>query len=197
MLTVFQVCFFVGIGLTLLFFIFGNLFEAVGIDGLDLDFDLFGFDLFLPINPILYILFSTVFGGIGWILIDLHQGMTTFVIVIIAIFSGVLVSSLINFLVIKPLKRAQNTSTPNADELVGVRASVTETIVPGGFGEISFVVNGNSFTSPAKATNGGEIRSGEDVAICWIEEHVFYVVSIENIKTTDFKQSTFDNDKNL
>lgn len=181
MLLVFQVCFFVGIGLTLLSFVLGNLFEAIGIDGLDLDFDIFGLDFFLPINPTLYILFFTVFGGIGWILVDYFPFVAIIVVIIIALFSGIVVSSLVNYLVIKPLKKAQNTSIPDAEELVGVRAIVTESIFTGGFGEISYVVKGNSFTSPAKATNGGEIKAGKDVAICWIEEYVFYVASLEDI----------------
>jgi len=178
---VFQVCFFIGIGLTLLFFVFGNLFEAIGIDGLDLDLDVFGLDLFLPTSPILYILFSTVFGGVGWILVDSYTTLNIIITVIISAFAGVLISSLVNCFVIKPLKKAENTSAPNAEELVGVKATVTESIPFEGFGEISYVVKGNSFNSPAKATNGGEIKAGKEVAICWIEEHIFYVVSLEDI----------------
>ena len=181
MLLIFQVCFFTGVGLTLLSFIFGNLFEAAGIDGLDFDLDLLGFELFLPISPTIIVLFSTVFGGVGWILEVSCPAMVIILILIIAIFSGILISSLVYYLVIKPLKKAQNTSAPTSEELVGIRATVTESIYFGGFGEISYVVNGNSFTSPAKATNGGEIKVGKDVAICWIEEHVFYVASLEDI----------------
>ena len=162
-------------------FVFGNLFEAAGIDGLDFDFDVLGLDLFLPISPTLYVLFFTVFGGVGWILEESYPAMVIIIILIIAIISGILVSSLVYYLVIKPLKKAQNTSAPTSEELVGVRATVTGTIFLGGYGEISYVVKGNSFTSPAKATNGGEIKVGKDVAICWIEEHVFYVASLEDI----------------
>jgi len=93
--------------------------------------------------------------------------------------AGMFISILMYRLVIKPLKKAQNTSTPNAEDLVGIRATVTETICTGGFGEISYVINGNSYTSPAKATNGTEIKAGKDVAICWIEKYIFYVSSLD------------------
>ncbi len=181
MLFVFQVCFFVGIGLTVVSFILGNLFEAVGIDGLDLDVDIFGNSVFLPVSPVLFVLFFTVFGGMGWIMVDIWPSLAMFIIVLISISAGLFVSGLVHHFVIKPLKKAQNTSAPNAEELVGIRATVTESICLGGFGEIRYVVNGNSFASPAKATNGGGIKAGKEVAICWIEEHVFYVASLDDI----------------
>lgn len=179
MLTVFQVCFFVGVGLIVLSIIFSSFFEAMGIDGLDLDVDIFGVDIFIPVSPILFILFLTVFGGVGWILIAEEYSLSILLISIIALFTGLLISIMVSLLIIKPLKKAQNTSAPNAEELVGVRASVTETIFEKGFGEITYTINGNSYNSPAKSTNGEEITKGKDVAICWIEDHVFYVTAIE------------------
>lgn len=180
LITLFQVCFYVGIGLIIFSFLFGSLFEAFGIDGLDLDFDMFGIDFFLPVSPILYILFSVVFGGVGWILVDSNKLIPNILILIIAFAAGAIVSILLNLIVIKPLKKAQNTSTPNLEDLVGVSAVVTETILENGFGEISYVINGNSYTSPAKTTNGEMIQMGKAVAICWIEEYVFYVTGIDD-----------------
>ncbi|MDF2942376.1 MAG: hypothetical protein K0S01_1234 [Herbinix sp.] len=179
MLIVFQVCFFTGIGLIFLSFIMGSLLDAIGIEGLD--FDLFGVDIYIPINPILYILFFAVFGGVGWILMSKLPTFAVLFTVMISIGAGALVSSLILFLVIKPLKKAQNTSAPETQELIGLRATVTETIMRDGFGEIQYVIHGNSFTAPAKATDGGEIKAGKHAAICWIKEHIFYVVSMDDM----------------
>lgn len=180
LLTVFQVCFYVGVGLILLSLIFGSVFEAIGIDGFDIDIDLPGVDFFIPVSPILYILFSVVFGGVGWILIESEHIIPKVLIIIIAIAAGLCASSMLHFLVIKPLKKAQNTSAPTAEELVGLRATVTETIIQNGFGEISYTIHGNSYTSPAKTTTGDSIKRGRDVAICWIEDFVFYVTSIDD-----------------
>lgn len=189
MLLVFQICFFVGIGLTVISFLLGNLFDAAGIDGLDLDFDFLGNAVFLPVSPILLELFCMVFGGVGWILMDVKSPLPMILIIIGAVIAGSIISFLVYHLVIKPLKRAQNTSSPNAEDLVGLRATVSETIFSGGFGEIRYIVNGNSFTSPAKATNGGEIQAGKEVAICWIEAYVFYVASLDDIGTQTKKIS--------
>jgi len=181
MLTVFQVFFFVGIGLIALSFLLGSLLDIIGFEGLDLDFDVFGIDIYIPINPMLYILFTAVFGGVGWILMKTCPSLINILFIIISVAAGALVSAFVFFTVIKPLKKAQNTSAPDTEELVGLRATVSEKIIAGDFGEISYVINGNSFMAPAKSTNGEEIKAGKDVAICWIKEHVFYVVSMEDM----------------
>ncbi len=178
MLTVFQVCFFTGLGLIILSFVLGSIMDVTGIDGLDLDFDILGMDLFLPINPTLIMLFSTVFGGVGWLL-WLSAPWHLIFLVLIAAAAGFLTCALVHFLVIKPLKNAQNTSAPKLEDLIGLRANVTETIIAGGFGEIRYVINGNSYSAPAKSTAGDEIKAGSEVAICWIKDHVFYVVPME------------------
>ena len=181
MLTFFQICFFVGLVLIVISFIFGNLFELAGLEGLDLDFDILGINMFLPINLTLYILFATVFGGVGWIMLNSYPFLAKVIIITISVVSGLFICTLVNNLVMKPLKKAQNTSAPEQEELIGVRAVVTETIFAEGFGEIRYEVKGNSFTSPAKSTTGVEIKAGKEVAICWIENHVYYVVDINEM----------------
>lgn len=181
MLTVFQVCFFVGVTLIVLSLIFGTVLDVFGMEGLDLGIDFLGNAIFIPISPTLIVLFSTVFGGIGWILTDYVKFLPLFLEILIAVISGLFVSTMIQVFVLAPLKKAQNTSTPDAKELVGLNAVVSETIFKGGFGEIRYVINGNSYVSPAKSTNGEEIKTGKDVAICWIEDYVFYVANMEDI----------------
>jgi membrane protein implicated in regulation of membrane protease activity len=174
LLTVFQVCFFVGIGLMLLSLIFGNIFEVIGIDGLDLDFDI-GLSLFIPISPILLIFFITVYGGVGWLIWNAFPALGVIFIILLAFAAGIVLSTLMNLFVIRPLKKAQNTSTPDSEDLVGLRAKVTETILENGFGEISYVINGNSYTSPAKGIHGEAFKAGQEVVICWITDYIFYV----------------------
>lgn len=178
MLTVFQVCFFVGIGCTLISFFLGQFCGLFGIDGLDLDIDILGIDLFFPISPMLYLIFFTVFGGSGWILCNSGKPLALFFIFGISLFIGFSVSFILYFFVIKPLKRAQNTSAPESEELIGIQATVTESILKDGFGEISYTIYGNSYTAPAKTTDGEALKQGTTVAICWMEDHVFYVSGI-------------------
>lgn len=181
MLTIYQICFLVGLGLTVLSFLFGSLFDVAGLDGLDLDLDLLDFDIFLPFSPILFFLFLTIFGGMGWILFDTKHSLLPIFVFLISLIAGIVICALIYHFIMKPLKKAQNTSAPSEDELIGVRAIVTETIVTNGFGEIRYIVNSNSFTAPAKETKGNDIKVGKEVAICWIKEHVFYVVEMNDM----------------
>jgi membrane protein implicated in regulation of membrane protease activity len=158
----------------LLSLIFGNLFEAIGIDGLDLDFNI-GLNLFIPISPILLVFFVTVYGGAGWLIWNAFPALGLLFITLLAFAAGIVMCTLMNLFVIRPLKKAQNTSTPDTEDLVGIRATVTEAILEGGFGEISYVINGNSYTSPAKGVHGEAFKVGQEVVICWIKEYIFYV----------------------
>lgn len=179
MLAVFQVCFLAGMGLIVLSFIIGNLFDFLGIDGLDLDLDFFGLDFSLPLNPILYILLATVFGGTGWIMMKAAPSLPAVLIAVLAAAAGVAAAVFLQLAIIRPLKKAENTSSPDQEELIGVLAEITEAIPEKGFGEISYVIKGNSFKAPAKSTTGEAIKKGYKVTICWVEEHIFYVAAIE------------------
>lgn len=176
MLTIFQVCFFVGIALTVISFLFGHVFEILGVDGLDLDI---GIDLWLPVSPMIYTLFAIVFGGIGTILMKSDTGRPVIFITIIAAASGIIASSLLQKFIITPLKKAQSTSAPETDELIGLEATVIESISKHKFGQISYIFSGNTYTAPAKATREVSLEAGSKVAICWIEDYVFYVSNID------------------
>ena len=176
MLTFFQVCFFVGVGLTILSVIIGNVFDALDFDGLDLD--VFDIDIFLPISPMLTLIFLTVFGGSGIILYNITNGFLVFLSTFISLAIGVGVSFIIYKFIISPLKKAQNTSSPTKEQLIGLNAVVTETIQQDGYGEISYIWSGSSFKAPAKSTEHVKIEKGMDVAICWIEDYTFYVAPI-------------------
>lgn len=177
MLLVFQVCFFVGIGLILISFLFGQMFDFLGMDALDID--VLGLDLILPVSPMVYLLFATVFGGSGLIFVKLLPSINYIFIAIIAAAIAFTLSTGFYKGIIKPLKKAENTSAPDTDELVGLPATVTETIYEKGFGEITYIINGNSYNAPAKTIKGEELVKGSKVAICWIEDHVFYVSNID------------------
>lgn len=179
MLLLFQVCFFVGIALIIISLLLGSLFDIAGMDGLNLDFG--GSSLALPVSPIVFVLFTAIFGGIGWLLTDSVPGLLVLFTLLIAIVSGVIICFLVQHFIVTPLKKAQNTSAPEVHDLIGLPAMVSETIMENGFGEIRYVINGNSYTSPSKSIDGRELKAGVNVAICWIEGYVFYVTSTENI----------------
>ena len=175
MLLLFQVCFFVGVGLTIISFVLGNLLDFGGFDGFDADFDFSG--SFLPISPSLIVIFITIFGGSGMIMLkSIH--ISKILIVLLSVGISFFISLLIQKFIISPLKKAQNTSSPELEELIGIPATVKENILEDAFGEITYVTHGNSFSAPAKSVDRTSISAGTEVSICWIDEHVFFVTPL-------------------
>ncbi len=181
MTLLFEICFFVGIGLTLVSLITGQFSDIFGVDGFDIG-DI-GIDFLLPLSPMIYVLFCTVFGGTGLILLKVCPSLSSIIILVIAIFTGIIISTGFYRGIIIPLKKAQNTSAPAQEELIGVLAKVQESIPENGYGEISYVVNGNSYIAPARTTDGHKVQKGCEVTICWIENYVFYVIEIDRSNT--------------
>ena len=106
MMVVFQVCFFVGIALAVLSVVLGGLTDFLGIDGADgvdwdLELDSLGIDISLPLNPVIYIVLITVFGGVGMIL-KTTTGFTAFVILAISLAAGIAAGFALYRLVIRP-----------------------------------------------------------------------------------------------
>ncbi|MBQ5558423.1 MAG: hypothetical protein IIT46_01380 [Lachnospiraceae bacterium] len=172
--TIFYICFFVGVGLTLVSMIFGHFLDLFGGDGIDF----FDFNIGLPTSPMVYILFVTVFGGSG-LVIQQSTDWNKVWIVVVAFAIAFVISTAFYRGIIVTLKKAQNTSAPNQEELIGVLAKVVETIPDNGYGEIAYVINGNSFKAPAKSSDGSSIEKNTEVSICWVKEYVFYVVKVE------------------
>lgn len=172
----FTVCFLVGIGLTLLSVVLGHIFDIVGVDGLDIGN--ISIDVGLPTSPMVYVLWITVFGGVGMILQKIAPFLPNVLVCVIAVAVALIIAAGFYRGILLPLRRAQNTSAPAQEELIGVLAKVQESIPEKGYGEIAYVVNGNSYTAPAKTTDGHGIAKGTEVSICWVEQFVFYVVEV-------------------
>lgn len=126
-----------------------------------------------PLKPITIVSFLTVFGGVG--MIGTKNGLVAILVFIIAFLAGLLVSVLLYKLVVVPLYKAQNTSSVYEAQLVGVKATIITPVLKGGFGTISYVVNGSKYNSPAQHVNKEAIAQGEEVVIFKIENNVFYV----------------------
>jgi membrane protein implicated in regulation of membrane protease activity len=178
MYTVYQIVFYTGILYTVVSFLLGELFHFVDLH-VDTHFD--GNIHFLtisPLKPSTIAAFATTFGGVGIIGTKLNKGAAF--TLIIALVLALLVAALIYFLVIVPLYKAQNTAIAEHEKLKGVSAVVISPILQDGFGEITYTVNDNTFTAPAKHVGKAYIGAGEEVYIAYIEDNVFYVDSISN-----------------
>ena len=182
MIKVFDVCFLVGAILAVTSFILGHIMDITGFDGVDLDMDMDGevdFNLLdsgiVPLSPTVYLIFFTVFGGVGKILMSEIPGKGVGFITAIAVVSGLIVAFIINKFVILPLKKCQTTSATPKSQALGLEGVVTETIYENGYGEVTYVVDDSTYTSPAKSLDGKEIIRGKNVLIKKVEENLIYV----------------------
>ncbi|MDF2671879.1 MAG: hypothetical protein K0R09_144 [Clostridiales bacterium] len=173
MLRFFQICFLTGTAYTVISFLIGQLFDFVDIDGdVDFDGDVTGVNV-SPLKPIVIVAFTTVFGGIG--IISINLGLASLVALAIAICSGLFIAFVIYKYIVVPLYKAQNTSAASQTELIGHKAKMRLGTKGDSFGRISYVINDNTYTAPAKSLDGKEINIDEDVIIVEIRKNVFFV----------------------
>lgn len=154
------ILFGVGVGFVLISFFLDTFVDADG-----------GF--FSILQPKLIAVFLTVMGGFG-IILSSHFG--TIITLIISVLCGLTIATLINRLVIKPLHKAQNTSTFDKQATVGTYAKVISPIPQGGYGKIRYSISGSVVTGPAKSQDGGEIKAGENVRIARIKDSTYLVM---------------------
>jgi len=179
---IYKILFTVGLAYTAITTILGAAFDVFDIGGdIDLDGDLPLLNIFKPINIVSFI---TVFGGVG--LIGIKNELNQAINFCIALGSGLIVSFLINRFIVIPLQKAENTSAPTNEDLIGLKATVITTIFENGFGTISYSFKGNKYTSPAKHLEGKEVKKGEKVRIWEIRDKVFYVLTLN--ETSEIKK---------
>ncbi len=174
--TVYMVCLLVGVLFSLLSLLAGNL-----LDGLDFDFDFdsdfdfdfdFGLGAILPLKPFTLMAFAAVFGGAGLIFETL---LPPLICLLLSAVAGLAVSALLYRFVYLKLK-SYETNVPREEDALLLRAQVVETIAPGGFGKISYTLEGNILSGTAKERKPGPgIARGAEVFIVSIQDNIHYV----------------------
>jgi membrane protein implicated in regulation of membrane protease activity len=167
MALLFWVCFGVGIGYTVIAFLLGGIFDAFDF-GSDMDAGAVS-----PLKPAVVASFVLVFGGAGLLLMQVISPII-WAVPLAGVMALAVAYILYRFIVI-PLSKAQNTSAVEVQSLIGHTAKVTEKIFQGGYGQIMYRANGNIYTSPAKAEDGGEINRNDSVEIIYIQDNTYFV----------------------
>ncbi|AGL02264.1 NfeD family protein [Desulfoscipio gibsoniae] len=184
LLKAFQLCFWVGVLFTAVSFILGQLFDLTEFDAdFDTDSDTNttgsgkGETIISPFKPVVIAAFITVFGGVG--IIGLHYlELGALITLAMALVSALSTSFLMYRFLIVPLYKAQSTSAVSQKELIGFPAKVQLDIKGGGFGRITYIVNNNTYSAPAKSVDNEEILKGSKVAIVDINKNIFMVTKM-------------------
>jgi len=161
---VFAVCFIVGAGFVVITAIFG---EVLGVIDSGLSTGV------APFKPVLLALFLTVFGGLGLIFQMFFADV--WIAAGLAALAGLVIAYALYRHVIVRLMKWQNTSAHEKQSLIGHQAKISESIPQGGFGKITFTVNDNIVSAPAKSETGEEIKRGEAIEIVYIDKNTYYV----------------------
>lgn len=191
MLKLFQVCFYTGVLYTLISFVLGHLLDFAGVNGhVDTHVDMNmhgdgGVDFHghvsdasvSPLKPVTIAAFVTVFGGTGMILMKNSYGAAAALGAATGL--GLAVSYMLFRFIIVPLSRAQNTSAISQFELIGSLAHAVLPMKDEVFGKISYTVEGNTYSAPAKSVDGAAIPKGVPVVIIDIKKNIFYVKEVK------------------
>ncbi|MCL2854413.1 MAG: hypothetical protein FWE21_02190 [Defluviitaleaceae bacterium] len=164
MATLFFIFFGVGAGFVVLSVVLGQAFGASGMD--------FDAGAASPFKPIFIALFFAAFGGLGLIFNPIFGPWGA---AGIGGLGGLGLTFVILKFILLPLQRRQNTNTHEKQSMVGRTAKVSETILQGGFGKITYVVNDKIVSGPAKSENGAGIERNKEVEIVYIERNTYHV----------------------
>jgi hypothetical protein len=183
------VCFLVGVVLSVLTFVLGNLNLHIHLP----------FHMHLPgmghaphvhlphgghasaVNADLpFINFGTItaflawFGGVGYLL-SRHSNMMAFLALLLSFLAGVGGATIVFLLVGKLLMKHDRSLDPMDYDMIGVLGRVTSTIREDGVGEIVFSQEGTRRGSGARSDTGREIPKNVEVVVTRYERGIAYV----------------------
>lgn len=177
----FLIIFGVGIFLTVLTFVVGELFDFGGGD-VDTGGEV-GEGGASPFSSRILFVFLTAFGGFGYIgqAMDWNVGAS----VLLALAGGLAVAAGTFFVVVLPMSKQQGSVHVKESDFLNLEAQVTAEIPEGGLGRIALIApEGGARVSPAaRSANGERIPFGTAVKVVGVGTGVVTVVSL-NVSTT-------------
>jgi len=186
------VCFLVGVVLSVLTFVLGNLnlhihlpfhMHVPGVHHVPqahLPHGAQGSSASMPNTELPYINFGTItaflawFGGIGYLL-SRHSHMMAFLALLLSFLAGVGGATIVFLLVGKLLMKHDRSLDPMDYDMIGVLGRVTSTIREDGVGEIVFSQEGTRRGSGARSDTGREIPKNVEVVVTRYERGIAYV----------------------
>jgi len=127
-----------------------------------------------PFNPMTLAAFLAWFGGTGYLL---TRFWTVWFVVgfSVAIFSGLVGSSIIYWFLTRILMSTEENMDPADYEMIGVLGRVSSSIRTGGTGEIIYSQAGTRRTCGARADDGSAIAKGMEIVVTGYEKGIAYV----------------------
>jgi membrane-bound ClpP family serine protease len=158
----FFIIFLVGLGLTVLTFAVGELFEFFG-DGPEFDTD--GAAGASPFSSRIIFVFATAFGGFGMIGQALEWNV--WLTVLFATGGGFMIAGGTFFLVVAPLARQQGTTRVSSSDFLNMEGQAVSEIPAQGLGRVSLIARGSGarVAQPARSATGETIPFGTAIRV--------------------------------
>lgn len=174
MLQVYWTCFIGGVLFALVTLIlgdiighlFGSFFDSLSMHHLDV------------LQPVVLVGGITIFGGAG-IMLSQYTHLASLPAVAISCMISVIISILIYFSYVKPMKNCENSTGFSIKDLVGKIAEVTVPIPVGGYGEVVVKVGAGNTNQIAASLEQAEIPAGVRVVVGKEEDGILYVFRYE------------------
>lgn len=123
----------------------------------------------------------TFFGAAG-ILMTRYLVLKPVVVMVFSLVVAIILSTLVYFVYVRPMRRAENSIAFSNSDLTAQMATVLVTIPAVGFGEVLVRVGAGNTNRIAASINGNAIPEGLKVKVLEVRDGVLYVSAINNSK---------------
>lgn len=170
MLQVYWACLLGGLLFAVVTLIFGDLLDGV-FDGVFEGISLEHLDF---LNPMVIVGGITAFGGAG-IMLSEYSSMAVSRVIILSVMIAIVLSMVVYFAYVKPMKNAENSTTFSVQELVGNVAEVTIPVPKNGYGEVLLKIGAGNTNQIAASMDKEDIVAGTRVIVGEVINDVLYV----------------------
>lgn len=171
LLNIYWGCLFGGIIFALVTVIFGDLLGDA-FNGL---FHSLTFEHLEFLQPMVLVSGITIFGGSG-ILLTRYTSLTPVPVVVISIMLAALLSILIYFAYVKPMRNSENSTAYSMGDLVGLTGEVITAIPAKGYGEVLLKVGAGHSNHIASSQYEEELSTGTKIFVTKVEKSIVFVV---------------------
>lgn len=120
----------------------------------------------------------TVFGGAG-IMLTKYTPFQTAAVILLSLFIAFLVSALVYFVYVRPMKNAENSISFSLADLEGKLGEVSVPIPVKGFGEVILRIGAGNTNQIAGSNDNTEISAGTKVVVGEVRDGILYVFKYE------------------
>lgn len=123
----------------------------------------------------------TTFGGVG-VLLTTYTDLAAGAVVFLAALAGIVLSFLVYFFYVKPMKKVENSTGFSMQDLEGKLCEVSVAVPAKGFGEVLVKVGAGNTNQIAASFDRQNIPTGKKAVIVEVKDDVLYVSAYDELE---------------